>query len=89
MVENQTQLRRLRKQPVGARNDWDFTAEPGDRVYQRARGGADYVYMYDLRESRGRDKAAMGELTPHLVKGRNGLGRHAVLCDDGHWYWND
>jgi hypothetical protein len=34
----------------------------------------------------GKDKRAIGELTPKLVK-KNGKPRIAKLHDDGFWYW--
>jgi hypothetical protein len=46
------------------------------------------VTMHDLRDSTGRDKAATGELTPHVVK-KNGNPRLAAIGDDGFWYWVD
>jgi len=81
-------MRKLSKQPVGGRNDWDYTVEPGDRVFECAWDGSDYAYMYDLRESNGSNKASRGVLTPFIVK-KNGNPRQAVLCDDNLWYWMD
>jgi len=80
-------MRRMRKQPVAGYNPWNFDLEEGDRVYQAMPelGGA---WIYDLRESTGRNKSAVGELTPHLVK-KNGRARVGVLGDDGVWYWRD
>ena len=77
-------MRKLTKQPVGPRNDWDFRLEVGERVYER-RG--DSAVMYDLRET-GRNKRDCGELTPHIVK-KHGVPRLAVMGDDGVWYWED
>ena len=77
----------IRKQPVGPLNPRNFSLEAGDRVWQR-----DYsegtVVMHDLRESTGRDKAAAGDLTPHVVK-KNGKPRRAFRANDGKWYWED
>ena len=78
-------MRKLRKQPVGALNPWDFSVEPGERVYERRSDG---VVMYDLRESTGWGKRMSAELTPHLVK-KNGATRFAVMADNGEWYWAD
>jgi hypothetical protein len=78
-------MRKIRKQPVGPLNAWNYSLLPGDRCWQRDHS-EDYVLMVDLRESTGRDKAAAGDLTPHTVK-RNGKPRRAVLADDGIWYW--
>lgn len=78
-------MRKLRKQPTGPLNPWDFGAEPSDRVYE-PRPDKDCAFIYDLRESRGRNKAAAGELTPQLVV-KDGKPRQAVLDDDGLWYW--
>lgn len=81
-----TTMRRMRKQPTGPRNDRDFSAEAGDRVYWEE--GNDTV-MFDLRESTGwRKRTALGELTPHLVK-KNGKPRLAKMNDHGVWYWLD
>jgi hypothetical protein len=79
-------LRRVRKQPVAAFNQWDFDRNEGDRVYRRI-GDSDEAELIDLHESHGRDKAAGGELSFRVVK-KDGRVRRAVLCDDGLWYWS-
>lgn len=71
-------MRKMRKQIVGRFNPWNFDAEVGDRVIDFGDN------VYDLRESRGRNKAALGELTPVLVK----TNKKAVNID-GVWYWKD
>lgn len=78
-------MRKLRKQPVGPRNDWNFELEAGERVFER-RGES--AVMYDLQESTGWNKRTAGELTPRLVK-KNGCPRLAVMGDDGIWFWED
>lgn len=79
-------MRKLYKQPTKSLNSWDWDAKPRERVFRpMPLGGA---YIYDLRESNGRNKAAMGELTPILVK-KNGVPRIAIKADDGLWYWID
>lgn len=78
-------MRKMRKQPVGPLNAWNFSLEAGDRCWQRDHS-EDTVVMVDLRESTGRNKSAAGDLTTHTVK-KNGKPRRAVLADDGIWYW--
>ncbi len=81
-------MRKLRKQPIGERNDWDFSLEAGDRVFER-NGDSEFAVMYDLRESTGWHKrTSLGELTPHTVK-KNGVPRLAVMAANGVWYWAD
>ena len=77
----------MRKQPVGPLDAWNFSLQPGDRVWQRDHS-EDTVSMFDLRESTGRNKAAAGDLTPHQVK-KNRRPRRAFLADDGKWYWDE
>lgn len=84
---NSVVMRRLRKQPRCRRNDWNMDLEPDDRVFD-SRPVSEGAWMYDLRESKGRNKRDSGELTPVLVK-KNGKPRLAALCDDGNWYWVD
>jgi hypothetical protein len=60
-------MRKLRKQPIGPRHDWNFSLEAGARVYER-RGDSDSAVIYDLRESSGYRKRTSGDLTPHVVK---------------------
>jgi len=74
----------MRKQPRCARNDWNHNLEVGDRVYVWMEFQKTAV-MYDLTESRGRNKAAIGELTPVRVT-KNGQARVATI-QDGVWYW--
>ena len=69
----------MRKQPVGGLNPWDESLEPGDRVL-----GVDDK-MYDLRESNGWGKRALGELTPFLASPHK-KGRRAILIGS-EWYW--
>ncbi len=78
-------MRKLHKQPVAEFDPWDDNREPGERVYQ-SRPALDGAYIYDLRESNGWGKRALGELTPCLVN-KDGRPRLAVLADDGDWYW--
>jgi hypothetical protein len=79
-------MRRMRKQPIGHANPRNFRLMPGDRVWRQDHTTGEY-HMLDLRESRGRDKAAAGELTPVVVK-KNGRPRVAcVWC--GLWFWLD
>ena len=78
-------MRKMRKQPVGARNDWNFDLEDGDRVYTWIT--SDSAVMDDLFLSTGKDKRAAGELTPRRVS-KDGRARIAVV-KDGVWYWND
>ena len=75
----------MRKQPVAQYDPWDFSREPGDRVYE-PQTGKDGAWMFV--ESNGWGKRMSGELTPRIVK-KNGRYRLAVLCDDGYWYWQD
>jgi len=76
-------LRRMRKQPVGGRNDWNHNLEEGDRVYTWV--SDETVVMDDLVVSRGKNKRASGELTPVRVCS-NGKARIAIR-KDGVWYW--
>lgn len=79
---------KMRKQPVGRMSPWQFAAEPGDRVYQW-HPRFDYAYIYDLRESRGKDKSASGVLAPVGVK-KNGQLRRAMRLRTGRsWFWID
>ncbi len=63
-------------------NPWNFDAEVGDIMVNHWREA------YYLRQSRGRNKADAGELTPVQIKRE---GYHAVVFKeaDGHWsmYW--
>lgn len=79
-------MRKMRKQPVGPRNDWNFDLEAGDRVYIWTTVG-EKAMMDDLVLSTGKDKRAVGELTPRRVS-RNGWPRIAVV-KDGVWYWEN
>lgn len=79
-------MRRMRKQPKQARNDWDYTLEVGDRVYTWIRFKETAV-IDDLVKSNGRNKAAAGELTPIRVT-KNGQNRIAII-KNGVWYWID
>lgn len=79
-------MRKMRKQPMGVRNDWYPDYEPGDRVYRWLEYEKSAL-MYDLVESRGRNKAAAGELTPILVK--KDKGPRLAIVKDGIWYWAD
>jgi len=72
-------LIRMRKQPIKRMNSWDFDAEVGERVI-----GIDGK-VYDLCESRGRNKSAAGELTPVLARPHK-KGARATKIDEG-WYW--
>ena len=76
---------KLRKQPVRAFSSWDFGAEPGDRVYKML-PSTGLAHIADIRESRGRDKAAAGELVPVWVK-KKGKRRVARRGSFGVWYW--
>jgi len=59
---------------------------PGDRVWRQDYTTGEF-HMMDLCESRGRDKAAAGELTPVTVR-KNGRARVAIEhC--GQWFWVD
>ena len=84
--EYEADMRRMRKQPSAGYNPWNFDLEAGDRVYD-PQPELECCYIYDLVESRGRNKSAAGELTPVLVK-KNGYPRRGVL-GDGVWYWDD
>jgi hypothetical protein len=73
-------MRLMRKQPSGFYNPWNQSAEVGDRFVcsQTKR-------VYDIRESHGRNKAAMGELTPVLASAsKKGL---IPFLFGGSWYW--
>ena len=76
----------MRKQPVGARNDWNFGLEDGDRVYTWIKVDKTAM-MDDLFLSTGKNKRAAGELTPRRVT-KDGRARIAVV-KDGVWYWDD
>lgn len=80
-------VRKLRKQPKGQINNWNFDAENGERYFE-PRPELEGAYIYDLTESRGMNKRDAGELTPRLVR-KHGKPRVALLADDGLWYWND
>ncbi len=77
-------MRRLRKQPIGPRNDRNMDLEAGDRVYSWVNYKSTAT-MDDLRESTGWGKRNLGELTPRKVT-KNGATRVAVL-KKGVWYW--
>lgn len=79
-------MRRMRKQPIGMRNDWNHNLEVGDRVYTWVKPN-ETAMMDDLVESRGRNKAAIGELTPIRVV-KNGQCRIAIIKNNI-WYWID
>jgi hypothetical protein len=79
--------RRLRKQPIALFNPWNFAAEPGDRMYLPV-PESEGAHIYDVYESRGRNKRAAGELSRRIVK-RNGIPRLAFLDDTGVWRWCD
>ncbi len=79
-------MRRMRKQPITVRNDWNHNLEVGDRIYTWIEFGKTAV-MDDLVESNGRNKASMGELTPVRVV-KSGRDRIAIV-KDGIWYWTD
>ena len=82
-------MSKLRKQPIAERDDRDFSREPGDRVYAWAFGEKDgYAVMFDLKESRGRNKRDAGELVPVAVKNGRYL-RQAWRDDEGIWHWFD
>ena len=78
-------MRKMRKQPVGAFNQYDFGLNAGDRVYSDL-GDGTYL-MSDLRESNGADKAASGVLSYSDVK-KNGVDRLAVKVGEL-FYWQD
>lgn len=78
-------MRRLKKQPVTSYNPWDWKREAGERVYH-PQPSLEGAYIYDLVESRGRNKRDTGELTPRLVR-KNGKPRIAIQDDQGTWYW--
>ena len=80
-------MKKIRKQPVGPFNAWNFSLEHGDRVWRRD-ATENTIVMVDLRESSGRNKAAAGDLTPHVVK-KSGKPRLAVQGEDGMWYWTE
>jgi len=80
-------MSRLRKTPKGPYNPWNWDYEAGDRVYEPVPLEPGLYYMYDLRESRGRNKRDAGELTPVAVK-KNGKQRKASYSEDG-WYWKE
>ena len=62
LTGQKTQTRRVVKpQPAYVCSDWTFDAEPGDVVMY-------HWWPYRLRESRGRNKRAAGELTPVRIK---------------------
>jgi len=77
----------IRKQPVGPLNEWNLALKPGQRcwLFDYSEG---ITMMYDLRESTGKNKSDDGDLTPHVVK-KHGRPRHAILADDGLWYWEE
>lgn len=78
--------RKLHKQPVGPFAPRNHGLQAGDRVWQRVSGDDESVRMIDLFESRGRDKAASGELSYRVVVKR-GKERRAYMDDRGVWYW--
>lgn len=82
-MARQEKLVPLRKQPIGMLNAWDFSLEPGDRVYSVAGNGR--FRIFDLRESRSWHRSAAGELMPVLVK-KKGKPRLARRIGEK-WYW--
>ena len=82
-------MRKMRKQPVGGYDPRGWDLEEGGRVFQARTEflETEVYYMYDLKESTGRNKSACGELTPHLVK-KNGEPRIGIRIDTV-WYWKD
>lgn len=79
-------MRRMHKQPVGVRDDWNHGLEVGDRVYTWVKVDKTAM-MDDLVQSNGKNKASAGELTPRRVR-KNGRPRIATV-KDGVWYWTD
>lgn len=79
-------MRKMRKQSICPRNDWNHSLEVGDRVWTWVKLG-ETAMMDDLVQSNGKNKAAAGELTPRRVS-KNGRARIAVV-KDGIWYWED
>jgi len=79
--------RRLKVQPVARLNAWDFDREAGDYVFEPL-PDLDCARIYVLQTSNGFDKAAIGELTPCLIK-KNGKTRRAELDEFGVWRWCD
>jgi hypothetical protein len=76
------------KQPSGALNPWDFSVEPGCRVFEPFANSSlseDCYYISDIIESGGIDKRKFGELTPRRVM-KNGKPRVGKEVD-GVWYW--
>ena len=64
-------------------NDWCWDAESGD-LYIDTRGR-----LFRLQESRGRNKAAAGELTPMQIKPPE-FGLYAALINGRVWWmWED
>ena len=80
-------MRRMRKQPIGHRNDWNHDLEIGDRVYTWVEYKKTAV-IDDLVESSGHNKAASGELTPRRIV-KNRKCRIATRKKNGIWYWID
>ena len=79
-------MRKMHKQPTGPYSPWNFDHEEGDRVFQRL-GDTNKAIMFDLFESKGKDKASCGILIERVVM-KDGKERVAV-CKDGVWYWVD
>lgn len=79
---------RLRKQPVGPYDPWNFSLEDGDRVYQWIDHKKGTAIMLDLYESSGWHKKTAGELSSRVVK-KNGKPRRAMRLRDDLWYWID
>ncbi len=69
----------MRKQPVGFLDPWDDSFEVGDRAVDNNNR------VFDLLESRGRNKRAQGDLTPVLASPQRN-GSYAVY-DEGVWFW--
>lgn len=73
-------MAKMRKQPKRGRCDHDFSLEPGDRVFRKI-GEKEYE-IFDIRESRGRNKRESGELTYVSHE------RTAYKDERGTFYWN-
>ena len=73
-------IRKMRKQVTGTLSPWNFKHEVGERVLDVMRDK-----VYDLRQSTGKNKRSMGELTPYLSTPQK-TGAKAVKID-GVWYW--
>jgi hypothetical protein len=80
-------MRKMRKQPIGPLNAWNWSSEPGERRYQWTDHRKRTARMFDLRESHGWGKRTAGVLTEAVVK-KSRIERIAKLVGTV-WYWLD